>query len=363
MPFAQITAITLLISIVFTKEKKSFPLTAVTVIWIIYLIWMGVTTIFSYFPEDAFIQYKKIIKIQLITFITMMLMTDLEKIRKLVWIIILSIGYYSVKGGVFTLLSGGGYRVWGPPDTFIEDNNELAVAILMVIPLMIYLYKIYDKKIIKIGIIITISLSFFTVLGSQSRGALVAMVAVGVFFWLESRRKVMSGLIIVFMAIVLLAFMPESWYSRMETIEKYDKDASAMGRLNAWQYAINVANDNFFGVGLDAWSYETFSIYAPEPNDVHAAHSIYFSVLADHGWIGLFLFLMILYLSWLSLVKIIKDTDSKEGLSEFNILSRMLQVGFISYLVGGAFLSLSYFDLPWHYISIVVLLRSQLAKQ
>jgi len=360
MPFAQIVAIVLFVAIIFSKEKKRIPLTATTVIWIIFLIWMGVTTIFAYFPDDAFLQYKKIIKIQLITFVTMMLMTDIERIRKLIWIIVLSIGYFTVKGGIFTLLTGGGYRVWGPPGSFIEGNNELAVAGLMIIPLMVYLYQIHDKKPIKYGLFFAMILSIFTILGTQSRGALIAISAVSLFFWIKSQRKFISGVFIMFMAVLLLAFMPESWYSRMETIETYNQDASAMGRLNAWQYAINVANDKIFGVGLNAWSLDTFALYAPNPTDVHAAHSIYFSVLADHGWIGLFLFLMIFYLTWRSLVTIIKESDGKGELNEFNVLSKMFQVSFISYFVGGAFLSLSYFDLPWHLSGITVLMRYQL---
>jgi len=360
MHFAQIIAVVLFCAIIFSKEKKMFPITITTVIWIIFLIWMGVTTIFAYFPDDAFLQYKKIIKIQLITFLTMMLMTDIEKIRKLIWVIVVSIGYFTVKGGVFTLLTGGGYRVWGPPDSFIEGNNELAIAGLMIVPLMVYLYQIYEKKIVKYSLLVAMILSIFTVLGTQSRGALIAILAVSLYFWIKSQRKVLSGVFIAIMAMVLLAFMPESWYSRMETIETYEQDASAMGRLNAWQYAINVANDKIFGVGLDAWSFDTFALYAPNPTDVHAAHSIYFSVLADHGWIGLFLFMMIFYLSWRTLMKIIKETNGNKDLKEVNSLSKMLHVGFISYFVGGAFLSLSYFDLPWHYVSFVVLLNSQL---
>ena len=363
MPFAQIVAIVMFVAVIFSKEKKRIPLTATTVIWIIFLIWMGVTTIFAYFPDEAFVQYKKIIKIQLVTFLTMMLMTDIDRIRRLIWVIVLSIGYFTVKGGVFTLLTGGGYRVWGPPDSFIEGNNELAVAGLMIIPLMVYMYQIYEKKTIKYGMIIAIILSVFTILGTQSRGALIAILAVGIYFWLKSRRKLASGFFIAIMVVSLLAFMPESWYSRMETIETYEQDRSAMGRLNAWQYAINAANDKVFGVGLDAWSLDTFTLYAPNPADVHAAHSIYFSVLADHGWIGLLLFLMIFYLAWRSLVIVIKESNGKEELKEFNILAKMLQVGFISYFVGGAFLSLSYFDLPWHYACFAVLLKDQLNKR
>jgi probable O-glycosylation ligase (exosortase A-associated) len=156
---------------------------------------------------------------------------------------------------------------------------------------------------------------------------------------------------------VLIMFMPENWHKRMNTIETYQEDGSAMGRVNAWEYAFNAANDNILGLGFESWHYPTFLLYAPNPQDVHVAHSIYFSVLADHGWLGLFLFLFIFFLAWQKLSGIIKKTSQNPTLKELEQLARMMQISFIAYFVGGAFLSLSYFDLPWHFVSFVVLLN------
>lgn len=363
MPFAQIIAIVLFISSIASNEKKKIPINSITVVWIIFIIWMGITTKFAYYPDDAWQQYIKIIKIQIITFLTMILITNIERLRYLIWIIVLSIGFFSIKGGIYTIATGGSGRVWGPPGGFIAENNALAVAVLMTIALMVYLRKIYDNNLMKIGLLTAIVLSFFTVLGTQSRGALLAIVAVGLFFGLKSQHKFATTIVVAVFAVFLLAFMPESWYARMYTIESYEQDGSAMGRLNSWQYAINAANDNLTGVGLESWDYETFAIYAPDPDKVHAAHSIYFSVLADHGWIGLFMFLFIFGKSWTTLSKIIKRTKRNLDLYEFNTLSRLLQVGFIAYFVGGAFLSLSYFDLPWHFVSFVILVDKFLKEE
>lgn len=363
MPFAQIVAITLLVSLLISKETKMVPVNAITIIWIIFIIWMGITTLFAYFPVDAMEQYKKVLKIQFVVFLTMMVMTDMERIKKIIWIIVLSIGYYSVKGGLFTILKGGTQRVWGPTGSFIEDNNALAVAVLMIIPFIFYLYQIQSRRWVKLGLLIAGLLSFVSALGSQSRGAFLACAAVGLFFWLKSQKKVFIGICITFITFVLLSFMSESWQKRMETMQNYQEDSSAMGRINAWYYAFNAANDNLFGVGFESWNFSTFALYAPNPIDVHAAHSIYFSVLADHGWIGLFFFMLILFLTWRLLSKIIKSTKNQESLREINLLARMMQVSFIAYLVGGAFLSLSYFDLPWHLVSFVVLLNEIVKKQ
>jgi len=363
MPFAKITAIVLLVSVLFSKEPKKIPLNSITIIWLLFIVLMILSTLNAYFPEAAGEQLAKILKIQLVTFVTMMVITDIDRLRKLIWVVFVSIGYYSVKGGVYTILTGGGSRVWGPPGSFIEDNNELAIAILMTIPLMNYLRKETEKKWVKSILMVSICLSLFTVLGSQSRGALIAICSVGLYYWWQSGSKIVSGFIVVIVVVTLSSFMPESWYTRMNTIETYEQDGSAMGRINAWRYSINAANDNLLGVGLMSWEPETFLIYGPDPTDVHAAHSIYFNVLADHGWVGLLMFLMIFYGAWRILGQISERTDGDKELSEHNNLAKMLKVSLIAYFSGGVFLSLSYFDLPWHLVSFVVLLNEFTKKQ
>jgi putative inorganic carbon (HCO3(-)) transporter len=353
MPFAQLTAICLFVSLFLTKERGKFPINSITIIWISFVIFMGITTLFAFFPEDANVQYIKVIKIQLIVFVTMILINDMNKLIHLLWVIVVSIGYYSAKGGLFTIATGGGFIVYGPDGSFIAGNNELAIAALMTIPLMAYLYKISVNKWVRRGLMVAMPLSFVAAIGTQSRGALLAFIAVMLFFWLKSDRKVILGVGITVISIMILALMPDTWYKRMDTIQTYEEDSSAMGRINAWEYAYNAANHNILGVGFDSWSPITFAMYAPNPRDVHAAHSIYFSVLADHGWIGLIMFLSIFYLSWRKLKSLIKTTSNQEDSYEINLLTRMLQVSLIAYFVGGAFLSLSYFDLPWHLLSFI----------
>ena len=361
MPFAQIVAVTLFLSLLFSKEKQRLPGNFTIFVWVTFIIWMAISSFNAEYPEAAKDMYFQILKVQILTFITMVLITDIKKLNQLIWVIVCSIGYFSVKGGIFTLLTGGAFRVYGPPSSNITENNALAVAVLMVIPLMIYLYHISTHKWVRYGLIFGIVLSVISVLGSQSRGAIVAILGVGCFFWLKTKTKLVSGLSLVLLASLLLAFMPESWHERMESIYNYQEDDSAMQRINSWQYSINVANDRLTGGGLQSWSKGMFATYAPNPEWVFVAHSIYFSVLADHGWLGLIMFLLILGLTWRRLSMLIKRTKGERNAS-FNLLARMLQVSLVAYMSGGIFLSLSYFDLPWHLIAIVILLPQFLNK-
>jgi putative inorganic carbon (hco3(-)) transporter len=155
----------------------------------------------------------------------------------------------------------------------------------------------------------------------------------------------------------LLAFMPESWYSRMETIGEYQEDGSAMGRINAWWMAFKLASHNFFGGGFDIYTPYAFGLYAPDPTAIHAAHSIYFQILGEHGFVGLFLFLLLYILAWSSAGQLRKVGHKNPETSWVSDMGAMCQVALAGYAVGGAFLSLAYFDLPYNIVILIVLTR------
>lgn len=136
-----------------------------------------------------------------------------------------------------------------------------------------------------------------------------------------------------------------------------------MGRINAWQMAFNLANDQLFGGGFDVWTKSLFAIYAPNPNDVHAAHSIYFQVLGEHGYVGLILFLSIWFLAFQTAGRIRKISRDRTETQWLYHLAGMCQVSLVGYAVGGAFLSLAYFDLPYNILVILVVSRQWLREK
>jgi len=160
-----------------------------------------------------------------------------------------------------------------------------------------------------------------------------------------------------------LTFAPSSWIERMNTIETYEQDESAVGRINAWRFAYNLADDRILGGGFEAFKGDLFRIYAPFPDNVHDAHSIYFEIMGEHGFIGLFLFLTLWLLTWLSAQQVIKKAKRDEKLTWLRDLASMLQVSIVAYAVGGIFLGLAYFDLPYHLIAMVVIAKVLVNKE
>ena len=361
-PFAAVVAATLLASILVGKQKMRMDITPLVVVWMVLIAWMIITTVFSIHPVGAWNQLDKVLKIQLVTFLSIMLITDRYRLFLLLCVVTISIGFFGFKGGIFTIINGGSFRVWGPPGSFIDDNNHLAVGLLMTIPLIFYVANQVKSPFIRLGILATTLPCFFSVFGSQSRGALLATIAMSTFLVLKSKQKILAGISVLILIPFIISFMPQSWHDRMNTIKEYEQDGSAMGRLNAWQYSINLANDRVTGGGFESWSASTFAVWAPVPDDVHAAHSIYFGILGDHGWLGLALFLSVYTIAWIRLTRVVKQAEPIPDLKWMVDLGRMLKVSFVAYFVGGAFLSLAYFDLPWHMVSIVCIIETMQRK-
>jgi probable O-glycosylation ligase (exosortase A-associated) len=309
-------------------------------------------------------QWNKVMKIMLMTFVTLILIRTKEHVQLLIWVIVFSLGYYGVKGGIFTITSGGSEMVWGPTGTFISGNNEIALALIMTIPLMHYLQTIAKDARVRHGLTIAMILCALAALGSYSRGALLAIAAMGCFLWLKSRHRLRIGLLLLLAIPPAIALMPEKWTQRMDTINAYEEDESVQGRFNAWWMAYNLAKDRpILGGGFEVITPELFQRYAPDPEDLHAAHSIYFQVLGEHGFVGLGLYLLLGLMTWRTGSWIVRNTSKRPEYRWAADLATMIQVSLIGFAVGGAFLSLLYFDLPYYLMAAMVVTRVLVEKE
>ncbi len=358
-PFAAIIAGVTMVSLILNKVPKSIPLTPIVLIFMAFVFWMNVTTIFALYPDLVYDQWNKVMKIMLMSFVTLMLIKTKRHVQLLIGVIVFSLSYYGVKGGIFTLLGGGEHLVWGPGNSFIAGNNELALALIMTIPLLHYLQVVAKNKWVHYGLLATMLLCAVASLGTYSRGALLALAAMGGSLWIKSQKKFRLAILFILAVPLVIAYMPEQWNIRMDTITTYEADASVQGRFSAWEMAFNLAKDRpLVGGGFEITTPELFSRYAPNKGDVpRAAHSIYFQALGEHGFVGLGLYLLLGFLTWRTGAWIIRNT---RGLHEYQwafSLASMIQVSMIGFATGGAFLSLLYWDVPYYLMAAMVVTR------
>lgn len=357
-PVAAIVAGATIVGLLVTRDRRPPPMNAMTWTLLAFVLWMCVTSAFALYPDHIGVMFSKVMKIQLMIFVTLALLYTRAHVEMFVWVLVLSLGFYGFKGGLYTLLGGGVGKVFGPPGGFMEGNNELALGLTMCIPLMYYQYAISKQAWLRYGMAALMLFTAMSIVGSQSRGALLAIVAMALYLWRHSKQKIVLAIVLCLLAVGVLAFMPIEWEQRMQTIANYESDTSAMGRINAWWMAINLASDRLLGGGFEVAMPDLFARYAPNPLGTRAAHSIYFQVLGEHGFVGLGLFLLFWFFTWRGAGWVHREARKLPGMESASLLAAMVQVTLVGYFVGGAFLSLAYFDLPYDMMIIVVMLNT-----
>jgi probable O-glycosylation ligase (exosortase A-associated) len=352
MPWAQVYGVTALLSLAWERNRQLGLAIGRFRLVIAYLLWMGITTAFALEPERAQVRIVEVFKIYLMAIATLAVLTTERRIRAFLTVAVLSVAFFGIKGGVFTLASGGAFRVWGPPGSVIEDNNQLAVALTMTVPLMVWLARVDTRRWVRFAFYGAIVLVVASILGSHSRGAMVAIVAMSALLILKSERKLLFILIFVTGAGLASALMPAHFWDRMSTIRNYEQDASVQGRFNAWTTAIRIADARPTGGGFDYTGARSFAAWAPDPANVKSSHSIYFQALGEHGWPGFALFLGFWLLNWLACRQALRRWRDDPQRSHLASLAAMLQVSLVGYLAGGAFVNIGYWDFPFYLAAV-----------
>lgn len=374
LPFAMIVAICTLIGIVAMRPKMAWPKSSVKTVYLLFIGWMFVTSIFA-LNSSALVmeQLITVLKIHFMVMLAIALIHERKQLEALVWTLVGSLAFYGVKGGIFTITSGGSGRVWGPSGGIIEGNNEIGVALVIILPLLFYLYQITERRWLRRGLLFSGLISMLCVLGTQSRGALLAIVTMACMLGLKSRRPVLTLMGIGVVLSVAIIFMPDSWNQRMNTIQDFKADGSAMSRLYTWTTLWNCALDRpFVGAGFRTDNPLVFRLYGPAMEvggydfaggQVLVAHSIYFQALGEHGFPGLALFLLLGVVTWVRAGAVSAAASKIESLQSWlPLLMRMTQASLLGFAVGGAFLTLVHFDLPY-YLCAIVMMADHMVKK
>jgi probable O-glycosylation ligase (exosortase A-associated) len=344
-----------LLGCVLAGELRRPAWNGVTLLLLALMLGFTTTTLFALGdPSEAWAKWERAIKVLLGLLVTAAMLTDRRRVQALVWVMVLSIGYFGVRGGIFALLTGGNYRVWGPDQTMIADNNHLAAAMLVTLPLMNFLRLQSAHAVVRAGLAVAMGLTLLATIASYSRGALLGLVAVTFVFWLRSTRKLASAAVLAVALAGGIAFMPEAWTARMTTIGVPSQDESASERLVLWGISLQLALDRpLVGAGF-AGPYSRAVVDRVAPGGpARAVHSIWFETLGEHGFPTFLLWVGLSVAGFASATTLMRLGRDRPDLRWAEDLGRMGQVSIVAYLVSGSFLSLSYWDFYWTLLVVV----------
>ena len=293
---------------------------------------------------------------------------------------VLSVGVYGVLEALKFLTSGGVHKVKGFDGHALGDRNELALAMAMLLPLAVYLFKQYASQnlFIKCGLLGVIVGNVIAILGTHSRGGLITLCVLLAMAFKKSRHKLLIVVVSLPLTFAAIDSLPEGWFDRMSTVQQAEDDESFMGRVVAWKLSTILAVEKpILGGGYKAvqswqvWqdlsarfhddTYSWFPIYSTLPSETQAfaAHSIYFQVLGDSGFPGLILFLGIIIFSLLSVRKIKGQNTKDTWRFQF---SEAMTLSLLVFMVGGAALSFAYYEILFCTFGLIAVVNQRLAS-
>lgn len=191
------------------------------------------------------------------------------------------------------------FGVYQPSGIFIHRNSTAMFAnMLLPVFLSAILNRPSDKRSFIFNTAAFLCSAFIVVL-SLSRGAILFLpvsMAIVVFFSLKNSVNARKVKILVAMLIVSVAAFIRAAPMVIDRFENAP-ETSAQGRVAFAYAALNMANDKFFGVGLNNWGlkinppytyWEDTGIRRPyEDFKSGIVETIYLLVAAECGWIGL----------------------------------------------------------------------------
>jgi probable O-glycosylation ligase (exosortase A-associated) len=239
--------------------------------------------------------------------------------------------------------------------TFLGDGNDFALSLCILAPLGIDLAFSTRSKWMRIIYCALTALLLLSAIGTASRGASLALIAVAGYLWWRCPRKLLTLSIISVITLGVLAYASDMYIERMATLSNYEEEGSAQGRIMAWKASIRMAIDNpILGVGAGQFPTSFGAKYMPKnlegPIPWLTAHSMYFLVLGELGLTGIITLLYLVFGNIRTNTRMQKAItadatlfkDSKT-LADLNRLLLLLSAGMIGLAVAGAFLSVAYY--------------------
>ena len=362
------------------KNKPPFVFGRIAALILLFLAWTTASTYMTIGDHDmAWEIWSRFFKVVLLFVFVVLIVEKKLHIDFILWCLVLSVGFFGCLEALKFILSGGGHMIAGFAGHVLGDRNELSIAFIMMLPLFVYLLQQYgpQSRLIKFGLLGVMALLVTAIIGTQSRGGFIALMGLGGYMFIKSDRKILLLVIVVILAGVLSQLVTDQWSSRMDTIGEAGADASFMGRVVAWKLSFIMAmNHPLFGGGFK--SLENFTVWPvlaqeffsypffytgdalPDTTYPHAAHSVYFQVMGEHGFAGLAIYLSFLVSAFLKVRQVAKRAKKHVETAWIASLATMIQLSLFAFCLGGAALSFAYFELLYAFCGIILVLDKRI---
>ena len=355
---------------VFMSGKASFS-NVQTKLWIILLAFMAMWVPFANNNFHALMTLKDMTQCFFFYIGTITFVNSTKRMHKviLMWLAVHTV--LAING----LLHGGrGVGGW------LGDENDFGMEMNVAIPVAFFMYQAAQTQRAKLSYMLLLGLFVMSVVATSSRGAFLGLLAVGVYCWFYSPRKILSLIVGLCLVGLVLIAAPQEYWDRINSItdDSTMETGTAGQRMFTWGigWEMFLANP-VFGVGqgnfpwtigeyLDGRTWQTKSLAGRQ------AHSLYFTLMPELGLVGIIIFGTMIVLNYRdtrvrqfvpSELPAMRPRCENEQVTdpEFEraaLFGNAILGGILGYLITSAFISTLYYPTFWILMGLAVALRN-----
>lgn len=361
-------------------DKKDVRVAPRQFLILLLLVYCGITTRTADFPVDAADKWGWVWKcLVFAAFLPLTLRTRL-RIEALLTFMILSAASIIIVGGVKTAAGGGGYgelNLMVTSNSGLYEGSTISTVAIAIIPAILWVSRFttifprdWRTKLFCYALVFACLL---IPVGTSTRTGFLCIGLIALLMLRDSRRKLLYIGAVAAMAVVAVPFLPQSFTSRMNTIQSYQADESASTRVAVWKWTADYVKEHPFGGGFEMYrqNHIAYDLKNGGPNGgtrltidrARAYHSAYFEMLGEQGYPGLAIWLLI-GLSGIVRMEILRHRYRKEegDLAWVAPLAGALQSGHLVYMLGASFVAIAFQPFVYMLIGMQIGLDTYLAR-
>jgi probable O-glycosylation ligase (exosortase A-associated) len=374
---AMITTVIWRLGILLTPHRQTGPrlpkLNAGHATMFLFAVWITVTYYTAYSQSVAAKFYDEYQKIFIMYFVAALVITSVRQLWTIYLIVTVTLCYIAWEINDMYFFQGGYMYVYKQGYAGL-DSNGAALMLSMGVPLALFAWD-GIRHWIRWAFLAFIPLIIHAVLTSYSRGAMLSLIVSAPIYFIRARHKKELSIIFLGIGLMIPILAGKEIQERFFSIEKSEEDASAQSRLTTWGIAWQMALERpIFGYGVRNSTLFTHAYGADIEG--RAIHSQYLQIAADSGLIGMLAYLLMLAALMRCLHRVrhrqnqhLGVADALLGVGGFFFLRRWarpnnagrddpemeraytiangIEGAMLVFCLGGVFLSLETFELPY----------------
>lgn len=362
------------------KFFESSPLTFLVIIFLLHAITsLAVQGIYSF--NSILSETELLNKIALISIISPVAISSFKYLKYYILTLSLVVGSLAFYFGIFGLLAGSTFITGAGR---IGDNNGYAVLLVTIIPLLFSLFPITKSKALKILLLALIAGTVAAVVLTFSRGGMIGLLIVIILLILKIKKR----LLLPFLLFISLSFYYfyssnqivsieqfsfqrefrdsnaisetiDSFQARMYTLlHDPEETDSGKSRIHFWKVAFEMAKDKpFWGVGLGRFrdEFDSYDFSGGEFGPARAVHSTYFMILSETGFVGLTLYLIMVFFCFKNFIYSARTLTKSGGkYKAYGRFISFIPIALTGYLISSSFVITFYQEIFWAIITMAI---------